>query len=440
MQHSDTILDARWIVPVEPAHQVLEHHSIVIAGDHIAAILPTPEAHQRFTTEKTISLNNHVLIPGLINLHTHSPMSLMRGLADDLPLMEWLSQHIWPAESRHVTSSFVHEGSLLACAEMLRGGITCFNDMYFHPGATAEAAVRAGIRATIGLIAMDIPTPYASDADDYLHKGLQARDLFSSEPLLSFALAPHAPYTVSDKTFGKVLTYAEQLELPIHLHVQETLDEISQSLQQHHQRPIQRLHHLGLLGSNLIAVHAVHLQEDEMGLLARQGCHIAHCPVSNLKLASGIAPIQKLREHGINIGLGSDSAASNNRLDLFQEMRFAALLAKGSSGMAEALPAFDTLRMATLDGARALGLDERIGSLTPGKAADIVAIDLGSLEMQPCYDIVSHLIYVAGREQVTHVWVGGKLRVENRTLLTLDEMQLVSQARRWKERIGNPTQ
>lgn len=440
MQHSDTILDARWVVPVEPAHQVLEHHSVVIVGDHIAAILPIAEAHQRFTTENTVSLPHHALIPGLVNLHTHSPMTLMRGLADDLPLMEWLSQHIWPAEARHVTSAFVHDGSLLACAEMLRGGITCFNDMYFHPEATAEAAVRAGIRASIGLIALDIPTPYASDADAYLHKGLQARDQFSSEPLLSFTLAPHAPYTVSDKTFGKILTYAEQLDLPIHLHVQETQDEIVQSLQQHHQRPIQRLHHLGLLGANLIAVHAVHLQEDEMGLLARQGCHVAHCPVSNLKLASGIAPIQKLRQHGINIGLGSDGAASNNRLDLFQEMRFAALLAKGVSGDASALPAFDVLCMATLDGARALSLDDKIGSLLPGKAADIAAVDLGSLEMQPCYDVVSHLIYVAGRDQVSHVWVNGEPRVENRALLTLDEKQLVSQAGLWKERIGNPTQ
>lgn len=440
MQHSDTILNARWIVPVEPAHQVLEHHSIVIVGDRIAAILPTAEAHQRYTTEKTFSLPSHVLIPGLVNLHTHSPMSLMRGLADDLPLMEWLSQHIWPAENRHVTPGFVHDGSLLACAEMLRGGITCFNDMYFHPEATAEAAVRAGIRASIGLIALDIPTSYASDADAYLHKGLQARDQFSSEPLLSFTLAPHAPYTVGDKTFGKILTYAEQLDLPIHLHVQETQDEIAQSLQQHHQRPIQRLHHLGLLGANLIAVHAVHLLEDEISLLARQGCHIAHCPVSNLKLASGIAPIKRLRDHGINIGLGSDGAASNNRLDLFQEMRFAALLAKGVSGDATALPAFDVLRMATLDGARALSLDDKIGSLSPGKAADIVALDLGGLDMQPCYDVVSHLVHVAGREQVTHVWVAGALRVEHRALLTLDEKQLASQAALWKERIGNPTQ
>lgn len=440
MQNIDLLIRPRWLAPVVPAGLTLVDHAVAVDQGRIVAVLPESEALQRFAPRSERILDRHLLIPGLVNLHTHAAMSLLRGLADDLPLMDWLRDHIWPAEAKHVSAQFVYDGTRLACAEMLRGGITCFNDMYFYPEATAEAAVRAGIRASIGLIALDLPTPYASDADDYLHKGLQARDQFSSEPLLSFTLAPHAPYTVSDKTFGKILTYAEQLELPIHLHVQETLDEIAQSLQQHHQRPIQRLHHLGLLGSNLIAVHAVHLQEDEMSLLASQGCHVAHCPVSNLKLASGIAPIQKLREHGVNIGLGSDSAASNNRLDLFQEMRFAALLAKGASGNAAALPAFDALRMATLDGARALGLDERIGSLSPGKAADIVAVDLGSLEMQPCYDIVSHLIYVAGREQVTHVWVDGKLRVENRTLLTLDEKQLASQARRWKERIGNPSQ
>lgn len=438
MQQADTIIDARWIIPVEPARQVLDHHSVVIAAGRIAAILPTAEAHARFQAKHTVMLGEqHVLIPGLINLHTHAAMNLMRGLADDLPLMEWLKEHIWPTESRHVSHRFVRDGTLLACAEMLRGGITCFNDMYFFPDAAAESALEAGMRAAIGIIALDLPTPYASDAGAYLHKGLEMRDRHAAEPLLSFTLAPHAPYTVSDKTFGKILTYAEQLDLPIHIHLQETQDEIRQSIEQHHLRPVQRLHNLGLLGPNLIAVHAVHMKPDELATLAQQGCHIAHCPTSNLKLASGIAPVTAMLEHGINIGIGSDSAASNNRLDLFQEMRFAALLAKGSSGKADALPAFDALRMATLNGARALGLEEELGSLEPGKAADIVAVNLAGLETLPCYDVVSHLIYAAGREHVTHVWVNGNPVVENNTLLTLDEQQLSAQARQWQERIGN---
>ena len=330
----------------------------------------------------------------------------------------------------------MHDGTLLACAEMLRGGITCFNDMYFFPDAAAEAVLKSGMRATIGLITLDFPTPYASDADSYLHKGLAIRDQFSAEPLLSFSLAPHAPYTVSDKTLNKVLTYAEQLDLPIHIHLHETEDEIQQSLRQHQLRPLQRLQNLGLLVPNLIAVHAVHLKADEMAMLAREGCHVAHCPTSNLKLASGIAPVHAMMEQGLNVGLGTDGAASNNRLDMFQEMRLAALLAKGISGKAERLPAFDALQMATLNGARALGLDHQLGSIEPGKSADMAAIRLNSLETMPCYDVISHLVYAAGREHVTHVWINGSPIVEDRNLLTLPQQQLATQATFWQEHIG----
>lgn len=436
MQPVDTIIDARWVIPVAPAHQVLHHHSVVISAGLISAILPTPEAHAQYAASHTVALGDHALIPGLINLHTHAAMNLMRGLADDLPLMEWLQAHIWPAENRHVSAQFVHDGTLLACAEMLRGGITCFNDMYFFPDAAAEAVLKSGMRAVIGLIALDFPTAYASDADTYLHKGLAIRDQYSAEPLLAFSLAPHAPYTVSDKTLSKVLTYAEQLDLPIHIHLHETEDEIQQSLKQYHLRPLQRLQNLGLLVPNLIAVHAVHLKQDEMATLAREGCHIAHCPTSNLKLASGIAPIHAMVEQGLNIGLGTDGAASNNRLDLFQEMRMAALLAKGVSGKADSLPAFDALQMATLNGARALGLDHKLGSLESGKAADMTAIRLNNLETMPCYDVISHLVYAAGREHVTHVWVSGVPVVENSNLLTLPLQALSAQTTLWQERIG----
>ncbi|MHB9118721.1 MAG: TRZ/ATZ family hydrolase [Burkholderiales bacterium] len=432
----DTLIDARWIVPVEPADQVLHHHSIAIQEGKIVALLPTAEAHRQYSAHRHHTLADQVLIPGLVNLHTHAAMTLLRGLADDLPLMEWLDRHIWPAEARHVSPDFVRDGTLLACAEMLRGGITCFNDMYFFPAATAQAALTAKMRAVIGLIVIEFPTAYASDADDYLSKGLAVRDELRDEPLLRFTLAPHAPYTVSDRSFEKVLTYAEQLDLPIHIHLHETRDEIEQSLAQYRLRPLERLQNLGLLGPNLIAVHAVHMNTEEIALLARQGCHVAHCPVSNLKLASGFAPtVEKFRQ-AVNVGLGTDSAASNNRLDLFQEMRLAALLAKGGSGDAASHNAHYALQMATLNGARALGMGGTIGSLLPGKAADIVAVDLSSLETTPCYDPVSHLVYAAGREHVSHVWVGGELLLDERELTTLDTREILAQAKHWQDKIA----
>jgi len=432
----DTLIDARWVVPVEPERQILSHHSLAVDAGRIVAILPSAEAHSRYRALRHFRLDDHVLIPGLVNLHTHAPMSLLRGLADDLPLMDWLNQHIWPAEAKFVSPEFVHDGTLLACAEMIRGGVTCFNDMYFFPRAAAQAAVVAGVRATIGMIALDFPTSYAADADDYLGKGLEFRDEFMDEPLISSCLAPHAPYTVGDKTFAAILTYAEQLNLNIHVHLHETEDEIAQGQVLHHQRPLQRLRNLGLLGPNLIAVHAVHVNEEEIGVLAAQGCHVAHCPTSNLKLASGIAPVTAMLRLGINVGLGTDGAASNNRLDLLGEMRMAALLAKGVSGDASVLPAHQALQMATLNGARALGLDADIGSLVPGKAADVVALDLSGLETAPCYDVISDLVYAAGRENVSHVWVNGELLLDERRLTTLDSRELAAKAAFWQKKIS----
>ena len=436
MRNVDTLIDARWVLPIEPAGQVLEQHSIAIQGGRVAAILPISEAHAKYSATHYTNLPDHVVLPGLVNLHTHAAMTLLRGLADDLPLMAWLQQHIWPAENRHLSEEFASDGTLLACAEMLRGGITCFNDMYFFPEASAEAALRTKIRASIGMIVVDFPTPYASDADDYLSKGLAMRDRYKGEALLSFCMAPHAPYTVGDKTFAKILTYAEQLDLAIHIHLHETEDEIRQSLQSHGLRPVERLHQLGLLGPNLIAVHSIHLTDEEIATLARQACHVAHCPASNLKLASGIAPVAKMLAQNINIGIGTDGAASNNSLDMFGEMRLAALLAKGASGQPEIAPAHAVLRMATLNGAKALGLGHLIGSLEPGKAADMIALNLNALETLPCYDVASHLVYTAGREQVSHVWVNGELLMQERKLLTLDTQELKGKAAYWQTRIS----
>ena len=430
----DLLIEARWIAQVEPDN-LLVNHALAVDGGNILAILPTGNARARYAPAEHLTLPDHILIPGLVNLHTHAAMSLMRGMADDRPLMTWLQKHIWPAEAAHVSPQFVHDGTRLACAEMLAGGITCFNDMYFFPQAAAEAVAELGMRAVLGITALEFPTAYASDADDYIVKGLAVRERWLHHPLIDFCLAPHAPYTVSDSTFQRILTLSEQLGLPIHCHIHETTTEIDGSLENHGKRPLARLHALNLLSPSFIGVHAVHLEAAEIELLGRQGCSIAHCPTSNLKLASGLPHLAPLLAAGINVGLGTDGAASNNRLDLFQEMRLAALLAKGTSGDATALPARQALRMATFNGARALGQEGRIGSLAPGKAADICAVDLSGINMQPCYDPISHLVYTAGRDQVSHVWVGGKCCVISNRLRGLAENDLKNSASLWQNKL-----
>lgn len=413
---ADLVIDARWVVPVEPDGVVLEDHSVVVCAGRIAAVLPTPEAARAYATRQRVALREHVLIPGLVNLHTHAAMSLMRGLADDRPLMEWLKDHVWPVELKHVSPEFVYDGTLLACAEMLRGGITFFNDMYFFPEAAARACLESGMRAGIGLIAVEFPSAYASDADDYLAKGLALRDRLGGEEQLSFCLAPHAPYTVADRTFERIAILAEELDLPVHIHLHETVEEVREGVAAHGRRPLERLEALGLVSPRLIGVHAIHLDAAEIALLARNGCSVAHCPSSNLKLASGFAPVAGLLDAGVNVGIGTDGAASNNRLDMFQEMRTAALLAKAVAGRADAFPAPAALRCATLAGARAVGLEAQLGSITPGKLADLCAVTLGEPETQPCYDPISHLVYACGREHVTHVWVGGRALLADRVL------------------------
>lgn len=413
MEKIDLLIEARWVIPVVPDGAVLEHSAIAIRNERIVDILAISDARQRYEAKQVMQLPQHALIPGLINLHTHAAMSLMRGIADDRALMPWLQEHIWPAEAQMMSQRFVRDGTQLAIAEMLKGGTTCFNDMYFFPASAAEAIVESGIRATLGLTVLEFPSAYASDADDYLRHGFEARDAYKGESRLNFALAPHAPYTVSDRTFEKVVTFADQLGLNVHLHLHETRDEISQSESQFHQRPLQRLSALGVLGPNVTLAHCVHLKSEEITTLAQHGCHVAHCPTSNLKLASGMAPIAQLLAEGVNVGIGTDGAASNNRLDMFAEMRLAALLAKGVANDATMVPANQVLAMATINAARALGIEQAIGSLEVGKLADIVAVDFSAAEMQPCYDPISHLVFVAGREHVSHTWVAGEPLYQN---------------------------
>jgi len=436
MEAIDCLIEPRWIIPIEPPGAVLEGHAVAVRDGRIVAVIPAAEAVSRFTSPRQVVLREHALLPGLVNLHTHAAMTLLRGLADDRSLMTWLRDYVWPTEMRHVSPEFVYDGTLLACAEMLRGGVTCANDMYFFPESAAQAFLDAGMRASLGLIAVEFPSPYASDAEDYLAKGLAFRDRSADQPLLSFCMAPHAPYTVSDRTFRRIATLAEELDLPVHVHLHETTGEIKEGVAAHGQRPLQRLESLGLVTERLIAVHAVHLEPAEIATLARAGASVAHCPSSNLKLASGFAPVADLLAHGINVGLGTDGAASNNRLDLFQEMRTAALLAKAVSGDAEAMSAHAALRCATLGGARALGLERAIGSIVPGKFADFCAVEISQPESQPCYDPASHLVYVCGREHVTHVWVAGEAVVRDRALVRVAPRELEKPAGLWQNRLA----
>jgi 5-methylthioadenosine/S-adenosylhomocysteine deaminase len=389
----------------------------------------------RYAPRAQVSLPHHVLIPGLVNAHTHAAMTLLRGIADDVPLRPWLTDHIWPREGRFVSADFVYDGTLIGAAEMLRGGITCCNDMYFHPDAAARAYEAAGMRALVGVPILDFPTPYAADADAYLQRGLAARDAFKHSPRLTFALAPHAPYTVGDATWRKIVMYAGQLELPIETHVAETRAEVEEARAQTGSAPLARLARLGATGPDFIAIHAVHLDAADIDLLATHGCHVVHCPASNMKLASGIAPVTALRARGINVALGTDGAASNNRLDVLGEMRLASLIAKAATGDAAALPAAEVLHMATLGGARALGLGDTTGSLVPGKQADIAAIDLSGVQALPVYDPVSHIVHVAERADVSHVWVAGAPVVADRALLALDVAALAARARAWQAKL-----
>lgn len=431
----DLIIEARWIATMAADFAVLEHHAVVVNAGLIVALLPSAEAKRYFNAAEQLNLGEQVLMPGLINAHTHAAMSLMRGMADDVALMPWLEEHIWPAEQALLSPQFVQDGSLLACAEMLRGGVTCFNDMYFYPQATAAAASQAGMRANLGLLVLDFPSAYASDADDYLQKGFDAHDTWRNNPLISSSIAPHAPYTVSDASLEKVMTYAEQLGLGLHTHLHETQDEIARSERLYGMRPMARLAKLGLLGPDFLAAHGVHLLDYEIDMLAAYGCHIAHCPSSNLKLASGIAPVAELLAKGVNVALGTDGAASNNRLDMFSEIRLAALLAKGVTGDATVLPAQQALAMATINGAKALGLDDKIGSIEVGKYADLTALRLDEVLLAPYYDPISHLVYCCGREQVSHTWVAGELRYCNGVYANIEPNELKDIVNTWQVKI-----
>lgn len=431
----DLLLLPTWLVPVEPAGVVLKDHALGIRDGQIVFIGPRSQA-QAFIADETRELPGCLLSPGLVNAHGHAAMTLFRGLADDLPLMTWLEEHIWPAEGRWVDEDFVRDGTDLAIAEQIKGGITCFSDMYFYPKVASERVHHSGIRAQIAVPLLDFPIPGARSTEEALQLGIELFGDLRHHPRITVALGPHAPYTVSDDNLEKIRVIAEELDAPIHMHIHETAFEVEQSLQTRGERPLARLARLGLLGPRLQAVHMTQVSDEDLALLVESNTSVVHCPESNLKLASGFCPVERLWQAGVNVAVGTDGAASNNDLDLLGETRTAALLAKAVAGSASALDAHRALRMATLNGARALGLEAITGSLELGKAADLVAFDLSGLAQQPVYDPVSQLIYASGRDCVKHVWVAGKPLLDDRRLTRLDEQALHATACAWGQRIG----
>jgi 5-methylthioadenosine/S-adenosylhomocysteine deaminase len=436
---ADTLIHPGWMIPVVPQGLVLKDHSIAITAGNICAILPRAEAGN-IQADRVIELPQHAIMPGLINCHGHAAMSLLRGYADDQALMPWLEQHIWPAEAAHVSAEFVADGTQLAIAEMIRAGTTTFSDMYFFPDVVAETASRLGMRCQITFPIFDFPTVWARDADEYISKGISLLQQFRHSELVSVVFGPHAPYTVSEATLAKIGTLADELDLAVHIHLHETAGEVLQAFEEHGERPLDTLNRLGLLGPKTQCVHMTDLGDQDIDLLAETGAHVIHCPKSNMKLASGTCPVAKLLANGVNVALGTDSAASNNNLNMFSEMQFAALLGKITTANAAALPASEALAMATIRGARALGIEDRVGSLELGKAADIIAVDFSQPEFQPVYNPISQMVYASNGSQVTHSWINGQMVLGERELLQIDQRALATRIQDWQQRINNRTQ
>jgi 5-methylthioadenosine/S-adenosylhomocysteine deaminase len=434
-QTADHLISASWIIPVIPKGQVLENHAIIIKDQTIIDILPIDQAKQDYLPAKQTHLPGQALLPGLINAHGHAPMALFRGMADDFELMDWLEHHIWPAEHKWVDAQFVHDGAELAIAEMLMSGTTCFHDMYFYPEVTAKLAHSTGIRALITFPVFDFPSAWGQGPDDYIHKGLQLFDDFKHSQYVNIGFGPHAPYTISNEPLQRIATYAAELDMVVQMHLHETAFEVETALRETGKRPIQRLHDLGLLGPRFQGVHMTQLNQDDIALLKSTGSHVIHCPESNLKLASGFCPVQQLLSSDINVALGTDGAASNNDLDLFGELKTAALIAKAVANDATAVDAHTALAMATIHGAIAMGIEDQTGSLEFGKQADIIAVDLSHLSSQPVYDPTSHLAYANCGHQVSHVWIAGHCQLQNGKLTGLNQTDIREKAQAWQQKI-----
>jgi 5-methylthioadenosine/S-adenosylhomocysteine deaminase len=435
MEKIDQLIHAKWIVTCEDNNQILEDHAIAVKDGKILAILPSKTATANYECETTSTFSTHAITPGFINTHTHAAMNVFRGLADDLALMDWLNKYIWPAEGKWVSKEMVYDSSLMAMGEMIRCGTICFNDMYFYMNSTAEAAELAGVRAFLGMTVIDVPTSWAKTTDEYFARALEFYQQYKNNPRVTPTLAPHSTYTVSLENLARANELAHELDLRINIHLQEDPVEITQSMEKHNKRPLQRLNEIGMVSPRMIAIHMTQINDDDMKILTAARPQIVHCPESNMKLNSGNCPVERLQKAGLNVSLATDGAASNNDLDMIGEMRTAAFLGKITAGDPKAVNAETVLKMATLYGARTLGIEDRTGSLTPGKDADFIAINLEEIETQPLYHPVSQIVYATSRHQVTDVWAAGKRLMKNRELLTLDYKELLDKAKSWQRKI-----
>jgi 5-methylthioadenosine/S-adenosylhomocysteine deaminase len=434
----DLVVFARWIVPVIPNETIFENSALFVTKGRISHLVPASEAETMLSDNAlhaATRLENHALIPGLINAHGHAAMTLLRGVGDDLPLQAWLEQRIWPLEGELADAEFVNAGVRLAAAEMIRSGTTCFADNYFYPDESAKVTLETKLRVQLACPVLDFPTRWAKNADEYINKTTALHDRYRDSERVHVAFGPHSPYSVSDEPLRKIAKLAAELDLPIHMHVHETQAEVDDAQRRDGIRPLARLHALGLLTPRLICTHMTALTQNEIELMAESGSHVAHCPESNLKLASGFCEVEKLTRHGINVALGTDGCASNNDLDMFSEMRTAAQLGKAVAKDATAVPASAALAMATINGAKAMGLDGEIGSLEIGKLADLCAVDMSGINSMPLYDVVSQLIYSTQASQVSHVWSSGEPLLYNGKLQTIDEQKLKQTTQEWQLRV-----
>lgn len=435
MENIDQLIHAKWIVTCEDNNQILEDHAIAVKDGKIHAIIPGKDAEQKFDCQTTSTFSSHAITPGFINTHTHLAMNVFRGLADDLELMDWLNNYIWPAEGKWVSNELVADASMMAMAEMIRCGTVCFNDMYFYLNATAKAAEQAGVRGFIGMTVIGVPTSWAKTTDEYFAKALDFYAEYKDNPRITPTWAPHSTYSVEIEDLEKINQYAHDQDTRINIHLHEAPSEIAHSLEKHGKHPLHRLNKINMVSKRLIGVHMTQVDKKDLEILIDKRPQIVHCPESNMKLNSGQCPVQRLLDAGLNVSLATDGAASNNDLDMLGEMRTAALLGKVTANDPRALSAETALKMATINGAKTLGIDHITGSLTPGKSADFIAIDLNQIETRPLYHPISQIVYAASRHQVTDVWAAGKQLLKQRELQTMDEKELLEKADSWRDKI-----
>lgn len=435
MTRVDHIICGDYVLPMDQSLAVIEKGAVAIKGNSILDVGSSEELSGKYLTDHMVSGEGRAVLPGFINTHTHAAMVYFRGIADDLPLHEWLNHHIWPAENSWLSAPFISDAVELACLEMLKGGITTYNDMYFFEHAAGESSKRIGMRAVLGSGILDFPSVSAQSADEYLENAKQFIKDWNGDELITPCIAPHALYTCGPETLKKAKTLAEIMDVPLHIHLSETQWEVGEVMARYHKRPVEYLADLGFLDESVLAAHCIWLHDHEIDLLAKHKVGVSHCMESNLKLASGFAPVVSMLTAGIKVSFGTDGAASNNDLSILSEMSTTAKVHKALSNDPTVLDAKTALLMATRWGAEVLGLGNLVGSIERGKSADIIVMDIDKPHLTPIYNIYSHIVYAAMESDVEAVMVNGKMVMNDRELLTLDEEDILRKARKWRDKI-----